>query len=326
MENKRLLSGIQPTGDLHLGNYLGAIKNWVDVQNDYQCYFFIADLHAITIKYDPSKYQDNVLSLVADLMACGVDPNKAILFPQSKISAHSELCWLLTTIIPVSELQRMTQFKDKSKQNVNNINAGLLLYPVLQAADILLYRPAVVPVGEDQLQHLELTNVIVRKFNHLFGKYFYAVNPLVTKSARLRSLADPNKKMSKSLGPAHCIYLQDKPEVIRKKVMKAVTDTGATGTNMSVGVLNLFNILEALNPEVGNKLKVAFNEKTLSYSILKNEVADAIIAFLEPMQKRRAEIISDKAEIKRSLDSGVEKAEIVANQTLLDVKRMMGLV
>lgn len=326
MENNRLLSGIQPTGDLHLGNYLGAIKNWVDVQNDYQCYYFIADLHAITIIYDPSKYQDNILSLVADLMACGLDPNKSILFPQSKIAAHSELCWLLTTIVPIAELQRMTQFKDKSQQNFSNINAGLLLYPVLQAADILLYRPAVVPVGEDQLQHLELTNVIVKKFNHLFGKYFYAVNPLVTKSARLRSLADPNKKMSKSLGPAHCIYLQDTAEVIKKKVSKAVTDTGSTGTDMSAGVLNLFNILEALNPEVGSNLKTAFNEKTLSYSVLKNEVAEALISFLEPMQKRRAEIIKDKGELNRYLNNGAEKAEIIANQTLLDVKRMMGLV
>ena len=326
MENNRLLSGIQPTGELHLGNYLGAIKNWVDVQNDYQCYFFIADLHAITVKYDPSKYQSNILSLVADLLACGIDPNKSIIFPQSKIAAHSELCWLLTTMVPIAELQRMTQFKDKSRQNVSNINAGLLLYPVLQAADILLYRPAVVPVGEDQLQHLELTNVIVKKFNNTFGKYFYAVNPLVTRSARLRSLADPTKKMSKSLGPTHCISLQDRPDVIRKKVMKAVTDTEVSGSNMSAGVMNLFNILEALNPNVGKQLKTDFNNKSLSYAVLKKEVAEAIVSLLEPMQKRRAEIISDKAELHRVLDSGVEKASQMANQTLLDVKRMMGLV
>lgn len=324
--NNRLLSGIQPTGEIHLGNYLGAIKNWVDLQDQYNCYFFIADLHAITIKYDTSKYQDDILSLTATMLACGIDPKKSIIFPQSKISAHSELCWLLATLIPIAELQRMTQFKDKSKQNSANVNAGLFLYPVLQAADILLYRPAVVPVGEDQLQHLELTNVIVKKFNHVFGKYFFAVNPVVTRSARLKSLADPTKKMSKSLGPAHCISFSDNLDAIRKKVMKAVTDTSSEGTSMSAGVINLFNILEALNPQVGKNLKDDYNNKNLSYAKLKTEVADAIITLVEPIKKRRAQILTDKAEIRKILDNGAEKARVSAEQTLLDVKRLMGLV
>ena len=217
-----------------------------------------------------------------------------------------------------SEINCLSAIKNRCSCGiVSNINAGLLLYPVLQAADILLYRPAVVPVGEDQLQHLELTNVIVKKFNHLFGKYFYAVNPLVTKAARLRSLADPNKKMSKSLGSAHCIYLQDSPDVINKKVMKAVTDTGTSGATMSVGVMNLFNILEALNSVVAGRLKSDYTNKTLSYSILKKEVAEAIISLLEPMQKRRAEIISDKAELQKILDVGASKASVMADQTCL---------
>lgn len=324
--NNRLLSGIQPTGELHLGNYLGAVKNWVDLQNQYNCYFFIADLHAITVKYDTSKYQDNILSLTATLLACGVDAKKSVIFPQSRIGAHSELCWLLTTLVPVSELQRMTQFKDKAKQNFNNINSGLLLYPVLQAADILLYRPAVVPVGEDQLQHLELTNVIVKKFNHVFGKYFFAVNPVVTRSARLKSLADPTKKMSKSLGPTHYLSLSDTSDVIRKKVMKAVTDTTAGGTTMSAGVINLFNILDALNPQVGKSLKDDYNNKNLSYAKLKTEVADAVVSLIEPIQKKRADLLKEKTEIRKILDHGVDQARVVAEQTLLDVKRLMGLV
>jgi tryptophanyl-tRNA synthetase len=326
MDNKRLVSGIQPTGELHLGNYLGAIKNWVALQDQYQCIFFLADLHAITVKYDPAKYQDAVYSLTADLLACGLDPNKVILFPQSKVPAHSELSWLLTTIVPVTELQRMTQYKDKIKQNSGNINAGLLLYPILQAADILLYRPTVVPVGEDQLQHLELTNVIVKKFNHLFGRYFSAINPLVSKSARLRSLADPNKKMSKSLGSAHCLYLQDKPEVIKKKVMKAVTDTGASGSTMTAGVINLFNILETLAPQQHVLLRKEYDHKSLAYAKLKNEVADAIITLLAPIQKRRAVIIKDRGEIGKILKNGTEQANHLAEKTLTDVKRLMGLV
>ncbi len=218
MNNKKILfSGIQPTGELHIGNYLGAIKNWAELQNkgEYNCIYSIVDLHAITIDYDPKVYQDRIIDLAATLLACGIDPKKSILFVQSNVKEHAELCWFLNTIIPVSELQRMTQFKDKTEKNQKNINMGLLDYPVLMTSDILLYGAEIVPVGDDQLQHLELTNIILRKFNNKFGEYFKKVNPYITKSARVMSLNDPEKKMSKSVEGSF-IGLDDEPNEIRK--------------------------------------------------------------------------------------------------------------
>lgn len=208
---KTLFSGIQPTGEFHIGNYLGALKNWVDLQNsgEYNCIYSIVDLHAMTIDYDPKSYQEKIISNAIDLLSLGIEPKKSILFLQSQVPEHSELCWILNSIVPVSELERMTQYKDKARKNISNLNMGLLDYPVLMAADVLLYNSEFVPVGEDQTQHLELTNIILRKFNNKFGEYFKKVNPLYTKGTRIMSLQDPNRKMSKSMGEKNCLLIND---------------------------------------------------------------------------------------------------------------------
>ncbi|OGY89691.1 MAG: tryptophan--tRNA ligase, partial [Candidatus Komeilibacteria bacterium RIFCSPLOWO2_01_FULL_45_10] len=243
MNKKILFSGIQPTGEIHIGNYLGALKNWVELQDKYRCLYSIVDLHAITIDYHPATYQETILNTAIDLLAIGLDPKKSTIFVQSQVPQHAELCWLFNTLVPIAELERMTQFKDKAAEHKENINAGLFDYPVLQAADILLYKSEMVPVGQDQLQHLELTNTIVRKFNNKFGKYFEEIKPVINEGARVMSLTNPEKKMSKSLGPNNYIALSDAPEIIRKKIMSAVTDTGPTASAMSAGVKNLFDLL-----------------------------------------------------------------------------------
>jgi len=287
MTKKTLFSGIQPTGEIHLGNYLGALKNWVDLQSKYNCFYSIVDLHAITIDYDPKKYQENILKTAIDLLAIGIDPKKSTLFVQSTVSEHTELCWFFNTLVPISELERMTQFKDKASRNKKNINVGLFDYPILQAADILLYQGQVVPVGEDQLQHLELTNTIVRKFNNKFSKTFNEIEPIIGKGARIMSLNDPTSKMSKSLGPKHYLALSDSPEVIKKKVMSAITDTNE-GNEMSPGIKNLFTILELLvDKKIYNKYIKEYNNKSLKYSELKEGLSNKIIHFLKPIQAKR---------------------------------------
>src|SRR3989339_646529 len=223
---EKIFSGIQPTGQLHLGNYLGAIKNWVDLQKKYACVYCIVDYHAMTIPYDPAVMPKNIINAAADLLATGVDPKKSILFVQSQVPEHTELAWILNTITPISELKRMTQFKEKSQRFQDNINLGLFAYPVLQAADILLYQTELVPVGEDQIQHVELARDIARKFNKKFGATFPEPRTLLTKTPRIMSLKDPTKKMSKSLGEDHYLALADKPEIIKDKIKRAVTDIG----------------------------------------------------------------------------------------------------
>ena len=222
----RILSGIQPTGSIHIGNYLGALKQWVELQKKNKCIFFIADLHSLTIPYEPKEFQKNILEAAIAHLAIGISPQKSIFFVQSQVKEHTELCWLLNTICPVGDLQRMTQYKEKAKQFKKNINAGLLNYPVLQAADILLYKTEMVPVGKDQVQHIELARTIARKFNKKFGKTFPEPEPLLSeKGAKIMSLKDPKKKMSKSLGPDFYVSIFDEPEEIKRKVMSAVTDT-----------------------------------------------------------------------------------------------------
>ena len=220
-KKKIVVSGIQPTGELHLGNYLGAIKNWVELQDDYECYFFIADYHSITIPYEPSEKEKQTLDLAKDLVALGLTRSK--LFVQSQIPEVTELSWYFNCITPIGELERMTQYKDKSSQHKDNVNSGLFTYPVLQAADILIYKGELVPVGEDQVQHVELTRDIAKKFNKRFGKTFPETKPYLTKSARLKSLQDPTKKMSKSLGPKHYAGIFEDEDAIRDKFKKAVT-------------------------------------------------------------------------------------------------------
>lgn len=322
-----LFSGIQPTGEIHIGNYLGALKNWVDLQNKYNCLYSIVDLHAITIDYNPKEYQERILNTAMDLLAIGIDPKKSTLFIQSRVPQHTELCWFLNTLTPIAELERMTQFKDKSSQHKENINTGLFDYPVLQAADILLYHATVVPVGYDQLQHLELTNTIIRKFNNKFGKHFKEIEPIIGHGAKIMSLTNPEKKMSKSLGPNNLIALSDEPEIIRKKIMSAVTDAGPAGQEMSNGVKNLFELLELFQANtVHKKLMASYNNKTLKYSELKNEVAEAIINKLKPIQAKKKQLLKNKKQVVRILDLGAKKAEKIAQKNLLEVKKLMGLI
>lgn len=328
MTNKKILfSGIQPTGEIHIGNYLGAIKNWVELQNkgEYDCIYSIVDLHAITIDYDSKKYQETILDLAATLIACGIDPKKSILFIQSNIKEHAELCWLLNTITPVSELYRMTQFKDKSSKNEKNINIGLLDYPVLMTSDILLYGAEVVPVGYDQSQHLELTNIILKKFNNKFGEFFKKVNPYITSGAKIMALNDPLKKMSKSISGSY-ISLSDTPDEIRKKISRAVTDSDA-GKEMSKGIKNLFDLLLFFEAnEIYDKFLKQYKNKTIKYSELKSELAEVIIKHLEPIQKKKKELLKDPKKLRKILSDGSKKAQYIASKNILSIKKKMGLI
>lgn len=323
-----LFSGIQPTGEIHLGNYLGALKNWVDLQNKYDCFYSIVDLHAITIDYDPKIYQEKILNTAMDLLAIGLDPKKSTLFIQSHVPEHTELCWLFNTLTPIAELERMTQFKDKAGQHKQNINAGLFDYPVLQAADILLYNSEIVPVGEDQLQHLELANTILRKFNNKFGEYFKEIKPVINEGARIMSLTDPAKKMSKSLGPNNYIALSDAPEIIRKKIMGAVTDAGPDDAGqMSGGVKNLFTLLKLLSADnVYQKFQSDYNNKTLKYSELKTTLTETIIKYLKPIQIKKQYWQKNPAKVKKILEQGAKKARKIAQKKILEIKKLMGLV
>ncbi len=319
-----IFSGIQPTGALHLGNYLGAIKQWVDLQHEHVAMFCIVDYHALTIEYDPKKLPDRISELALDLLACGIDPDKATLFVQSQVPEHAELAWIFNTITPIAELERMTQYKDKSKQHKDNVNAGLFTYPILQAADVLLYKANLVPVGEDQVQHVELMRAIARKFNKTFGKLFPEPKPLLTKQARVMSLADPTKKMSKSLGDKHYIALTNSPNVIKKKVRAAVTAT--SGGEKSPGVENLFGILEALAGEdLVRELKSQHKKGALQYSDLKDVVANTIISHLKPIRERRAKLEKERERVGEILIAGAERAQKQARATMEKVRKKIGV-
>lgn len=327
-KQKILFSGIQPTGNIHIGNYLGALKNWVDLQDNYQAIYSIVDWHALTIDQDPKKYKARVLETAIDLLAIGIDPKKSILFVQSQVTGHAELAWIFNTLTPITELERMTQYKDKSKQNKHNINAGLFTYPVLQSADILLYKAEFVPIGEDQVQHIELANVIGRKFNNKYGQYFNAIKPMLTKGARIMSLTKPEKKMSKSLGENNYIALRDNPETIRNKVNKAVTDTGpAAEDKKSLGVHNLFELMHLFtNEKTVAKYEKQYDDNSIKYSEMKAELAEAIIQTLEPIQKRIKELEKKPKKVEAILAKGAKRAQIIANQNMEDIRAMVGLL
>ncbi|MBI1961103.1 MAG: tryptophan--tRNA ligase [Parcubacteria group bacterium] len=319
-----IFSGIQPTGALHLGNYLGAIKQWVDLQNEHESIFCIVDYHAMTVAYDAKKLPERISELALDLLACGIDPEKAILFVQSQVPEHTELGWIFNTITPIAILSRMTQYKDKSEQNKQNINAGLFTYPVLQAADVLLYKANLVPVGEDQVQHVELMRVIARKFNKAFGELFPEPKPLLTEQARVMSLSDPTKKMSKSLGEKHYIALSDSPDVIKRKVRSAVTDTHAG--SKSPGVENLFAILEALGGEdLVKELKSQHKKGSLQYADLKDVAANTIISHLKPIRERRTELEKEREHVGEILIQGAKRAQKIAQQTMSEVREKIGV-
>jgi tryptophanyl-tRNA synthetase len=325
-KNKQIaLSGIQPTGDLHIGNYLGSLKNFVELQNKYQCYFFLATYHSITEDYNPKEKRQQVLDLAATFLAAGLDPKKCIIFDQVAVPECTELAWIFNTITPIAELYRMTQFKDKAAKQKKNVNAGLLDYPVLQAADILLYKPDFVPVGHDQLQHLELTNEIVRWFNNKYGSYFKPVKPLLTRTPKIMSLIEPKKKMSKSAGPAHYIAITDEPEVIFTKLKRAVTGMG-TEEKIPPGAQNLMLLLS----EFGSKSDMIYFEKqiqnkTIKYSELKEKLASLISDYFSDFRTKYKELVKKPEYIESILNQGAKEAEKIAKKTLKEVKGLIGV-
>lgn len=322
---KRVFSGIQPTGVVHVGNYLGAIRNWVALQEEYECFFCIVDYHAITVPYEPGQMAGNVLHMAASLLACGIDPERATLFVQSAVPEHTELCWLFNCVTSVGQLQRMTQFKEKAARHREFVPAGLLNYPILQAADIALYKGEVVPVGEDQLQHLELARDIVRRFNALYGETFPEPQPLLTQTPRVMALNNPEQKMSKSI-PGSYIALNEPPDEIRRKVRRAVTDVGPGADRMSPGVKNLFTLLEAFAPpQVVAGFRQAYDQGELRYAELKEALAEALVASLTPIRERQAELLASPARVAHTLREGAARARRVARATLEQARERMGL-
>jgi len=331
-ETKRVLSCIQPTGDMHFGNYFGAVKNWVKLQEQYTCYYGVVDYHAMTMPYNPKKLRNNTWELIFNLLSTGIDHER--LFIQSLVPEHAELSWVLNCFTSYGQLTRMTQFKDKSAQSSEQggegfISAGLLDYPVLQAADILIYRPSYVPVGKDQEQHLELTRNIAQRFNNQVGKeYFILPEPLFTEVPKVMSPADPNRKMSKSAGEKHYINLFAEEKRIRKQVRSAVTDTGETPEGeMSAGVRNLFELLKAGEAmDAYQSLQSDYEAGALKYVDLKDAVADTLVGISETVRARRAELDANKKEVKQQIKAATAAIRKEAQQTIAEVKELAGLM
>jgi tryptophanyl-tRNA synthetase len=331
MNMKSVLSGVQPTGDLHLGNYFGAVQNWVRLQEVYQCRYCVVDYHSMTMPYKADQLRENTWKMVFYLLACGVKSEHV--FIQSLVPEHTELSWILSNVSSYGELTRMTQFKDKSDQLSSTdkdsfVSVGLFGYPVLQAADILIYHADFVPVGKDQEQHLELSRNIAQRFNHQFGKeYFVHPEPLFTETPKVLSPADPNKKMSKSLGEKHYINLFGEPDRVRKQIKSAVTDTGDTPAgSMSAGVENLFTLLRACgHQEAHDSLMTDYQQGNLRYSDLKEEVAEAVVALISPFRERLAELNADKRTVKSQIQDSSATIRLRAQQTMKEVRELVGL-
>ena len=329
MQNRRrVFSGIQPSGNPHLGTYLCALKNWLSIQDDHYNFYCIADLHAITIPQDPKVLRYNVRELAAVFVAVGLDPGRSVIFRQSRVSAHAELAWLLNCIARVGELSRMTQFKDKAQRGgAEAASVGLYDYPVLQAADILLYGTHLVPVGEDQRQHLELSRTLARRFNSLYGETFVVPEPMILDvGARVMALDDPTQKMSKSSPtPAGYIALLDEPDTIRRKIRRAVTDSG---TEIAAGpekpaITNLLGIYAALAGKNIPELEEQYGGK--GYGDFKQDLAEVVVEALSPIRERALELLDDPRELDEILESGAEKARNVASSTLQSAQAKMGL-
>ncbi|MEX2008042.1 MAG: tryptophan--tRNA ligase [Candidatus Spechtbacterales bacterium] len=320
----RVLSGIQPSGELHLGNYVGALKQFVELQNDYESFFSVVDLHAMTSLHDPNELRPLIASAKRVFLAIGLNPEKSTLFVQSDVPAHTELAWIFATITPLGELERMTQYKDKKAQGLE-ANAGLLTYPLLMAADILMYRAEKVPVGEDQVQHLELTGDIAKKFNKQFGELFVVPKPILRAGvSRIKSLQDPEKKMSKSLGPKHYVGLFEHADDIRDKFKRAVTDSEHDirfDPDNKPGISNLLTIYGAIQGQPMDEVEQHFADK--SYTELKEEVAEAVIAELKPIQQR-AEELSD-IDVAAAFKQGAERAQAEAEKTMREVRKRVGI-
>lgn len=324
----RIFSGIRPTGNIHIGNYLGAIKKWIQLQEENECVFCVVDLHAITTPYGVKELQKNILDTTAIYLAAGVDPEKSIIFKQSDVKEHAELAWLLGTITPMGELSRMTQFKEKSKQHKDYINAGLFNYPVLMAADILLYKAEAVPVGKDQEQHVELARTIAKKFNQKFGETFPEPKAVLPKTgAKIMSLTDPKRKMSKSDDEKSYISLFDSPEAIQKKIMSATTDSGKDITynvTKKPGISNLLTIYSLLTDRSIEDIQKDFVKK--SYADFKKSLAKVVIDYLEPFRRKQKELLTRDVYVQEILAKGARRAEMIAQETMKETRSKMGLI
>jgi tryptophanyl-tRNA synthetase len=324
----RVFSGIQPTGAIHIGNYLGALRNWVRLQERYESFFCIVDYHAITIPYDAQEMPARIFEAAVDILASGIHPERSTFFIQSYVPEHTELCWIFNSLTSMGQLERMTQYKEKAvqvRENQEDVNAGLFTYPVLQAADILVYKANLVPVGEDQVQHLELSREIARRFNHRFGETFPEPQPALTKGARIMALNDPTRKMSKSISGSF-ISLSDDEATIRKKVGRAVTDTGPQAEAMSPGVQNLFTLLEAFAPpETVAHFHAEYEAGRLRYSELKPALADGMVQVLNPIRERREDLAAHPERVRDLLAAGAARARAIARKTMAEVREKMGL-
>lgn len=325
-DKKVLFSGMQSTGNLTLGNYLGALKNWVTLSDEYECFYSVVDMHSITVRQNPAELRKRARALLTLYIAAGLDPEKNCIYYQSHVSGHAELAWILNCFTYMGELQRMTQFKDKSAKHADNINAGLFTYPVLMAADILLYQADVVPVGKDQMQHLELTRDIAQRFNGIYGDVFTVPEPYIGKvGAKIMSLQDPTKKMSKSdENPNASIYLMDDPDTIMRKFKRAVTDSEAQVLyrDEQPGIKNLIDIYCACTGKTPADVEREFDGK--GYGEFKPAVGEAVVDVLRPLQERVAELEKEKAYIDGIIKNNAEKAQYFSNKTLRKVQKKIG--
>ncbi|WP_181646903.1 tryptophan--tRNA ligase [Helicobacter sp. 16-1353] len=328
MSKKAVFSGIQPTGNIHLGNYLGAIRNWVNMQDLYENIFCVVNSHAITIRQNPAELREKTLDLACMLVACGISPEKSSLFIQSEVDFHPALAWILDCNIFMGDMSRMTQFKDKSQKNPKNINVGLFNYPALMAADILLYQVDFVPVGEDQKQHIELTRDVAMRFNRDFGECFKVPEPLILESgARIMGLDDPNSKMSKSAtGKNHAIFLLDSPDIIASKIKKATTDSNSeiVFDKSRAGLYNLLSIYEILSKKDRGSIEAEFNGK--GYGVFKNALSEVVIESLKPIRESYLRLKSNEDYIRKILNEGLESVKPKAEATYNRAKELIGLV
>ena len=329
IQKKRMLSGIQPSGDLHLGNYLGAIKNWGARSDNYECFYFMAVLHTITVRQNPADLRRRTLEQLAQYIACGLDPEKNTLFVQSHVHQHAELGWVLQCYTMFGELSRMTQFKDKSAKHAENVNGGLFSYPSLMAADILLYQPDLVPVGHDQKQHCELTRDVAQRFNGIYGDVFKVPEPYIPeKGARIRSLNAPESKMSKSL-PEGCVFLMERPEDIQRKFKRAITDSDTENCvrfdiENKPGVSNLMSIYAAVTGKSYEQIEQEF--AGMGYGKFKPAVGEAVIETLRPIREETQRLLKDKAYLESVYRDGAQKASYVAEKTLRKVYKKVGFL
>jgi len=327
----KIISGIKPTGELHIGNYLGAIKKWIELQNDPKnnCWFFIADYHAMTEEYDPKKRPGEIFDMALDLLALELNPKKSIIFQQSQIESHVNLTWIFNTIVKMAELERMIQYKDKALVQKQNVNVGLFDYPVLMAADILIYKAEAIPVGEDQIQHLELTRELARRFNAKFGQTFPEPKPILTETPRIMNLIDPTKKMAKSDGEKSYIALNDSPKIIKEKIKSAVSDAGGgkdkRGGNNLLSIFNAFAETKDEKSEYTN-YKREHESGKLKYAEFKPRLAELIADYFADYREKRVELSKNPEYVKNVLKDGAEKASVIAEKTLKEVKEKIGLI